>query len=473
MSNLNAFESPSTTEEAPQLKLGNLKRILTHEGIFHADDTFATAEVLLACSKRFPCYIHIQPVGKNGRIFAEVGEQKIEVIRARGTIQEEGDLVLDCGGEYCWWKWRFDHHQPDFHETWEGGKPMAATGLIHKHFVQPLLYMQCPGEWMTKHSWKLQSICENIDARDNGIFQEGYNISNCVASFIPPWSPDGEPSKQDMNRAFAKALEWALDIIMDIRMSDISTPDTMIKLMGVIVSNEARRRIAEVEAERLLSEKLEALFRESPHAPVLVLDKFIPHANSRAMKSTPKTLKFVVFPGNNGGWVCKSISDREKTGEGMVIKNRCDLPKQWGGLTNQELESVSGIKGAVFCHKNLFLFSCSTFAGAMEAAAEAIHDDDQVAFFADDLGRDIQMPEDPAEDVYPSPTADTRFVILEGIEHGNRFFSSYDENHDHTKSATGELWYRIIGYADTVAEAQTQLYGRPSPLSESTTVVLP
>ena len=51
-----------------------------------------------------------------------------------------------------------------------------------------------------------------------------------------------------------------------------------------------------------------------------------------------------------------------------------------------------------------------------------------------------------------------QYVILEGLEHGNRFFSLNSEK-DPTLSETGEVWYRIIGYADTIAEAQTKLFG--------------
>lgn len=55
---------------------------------------------------------------------------------------------------------------------------------------------------------------------------------------------------------------------------------------------------------------------------------------------------------------------------------------------------------------------------------------------------------------------DKPFVILEGIEHGNRFFTTNRRGEDPTKSATGETWYRIIGYASTVSEAQQNLYGK-------------
>lgn len=52
-----------------------------------------------------------------------------------------------------------------------------------------------------------------------------------------------------------------------------------------------------------------------------------------------------------------------------------------------------------------------------------------------------------------------KYVLLRGIEEGNTFCSMNTER-DPTTSATGEKWYEIIGYADSIEEAQTKLYGR-------------
>lgn len=50
-----------------------------------------------------------------------------------------------------------------------------------------------------------------------------------------------------------------------------------------------------------------------------------------------------------------------------------------------------------------------------------------------------------------------KFVILKGIECGNIFFSSNTPGADNTKSASGETWYNVLGYADTVDEAQRKI----------------
>jgi len=49
-----------------------------------------------------------------------------------------------------------------------------------------------------------------------------------------------------------------------------------------------------------------------------------------------------------------------------------------------------------------------------------------------------------------------KYVLLEGIENFNRFYSSNTDD-DPTKLFDGTVAYRIIGYADTSEEAQMEL----------------
>jgi hypothetical protein len=58
----------------------------------------------------------------------------------------------------------------------------------------------------------------------------------------------------------------------------------------------------------------------------------------------------------------------------------------------------------------------------------------------------------------------SQFIILQGLVEGNRFFTDHVKGKDQTKLADGSLAYRVIGYAETVEEAQTKLYGKPFPI---------
>lgn len=55
------------------------------------------------------------------------------------------------------------------------------------------------------------------------------------------------------------------------------------------------------------------------------------------------------------------------------------------------------------------------------------------------------------------PKTDAPWVILRGIQEGNRFFSDNIPGVDPTKLKDGTTAYTVIGYADTVAEAQKML----------------
>lgn len=56
-------------------------------------------------------------------------------------------------------------------------------------------------------------------------------------------------------------------------------------------------------------------------------------------------------------------------------------------------------------------------------------------------------------------TEKPKYVLLEGIELGNLFFSDFVEGEDPTLLANGEVGYTILGYANSIPEAQMKLYG--------------
>lgn len=58
------------------------------------------------------------------------------------------------------------------------------------------------------------------------------------------------------------------------------------------------------------------------------------------------------------------------------------------------------------------------------------------------------------------PIDTTKFILLEGLEFGNRFFTTYISMMIQTTLSTGEVAYKVLGYAASVEEAQIALYGR-------------
>jgi uncharacterized UPF0160 family protein len=74
-----------------------------------------------------------------------------------------------------------------------------------------------------------------------------------------------------------------------------------------------------------------------------------------------------VFGVNTTNWMAVAVP--RKNGS---FHNRAIFPPEWGGLSDKELEVVSGIPGAVFCHKELYIFVAKTKEAAFEAASQHI-----------------------------------------------------------------------------------------------------
>ena len=57
---------------------------------------------------------------------------------------------------------------------------------------------------------------------------------------------------------------------------------------------------------------------------------------------------------------------------GMTFKNRKDLPKSWAGLVDEELQKISGVPDAMFCHRGLFVANAKSREGAIKLAQIAV-----------------------------------------------------------------------------------------------------
>lgn len=56
-----------------------------------------------------------------------------------------------------------------------------------------------------------------------------------------------------------------------------------------------------------------------------------------------------------------------------------------------------------------------------------------------------------------------KYAIFKGLQEGNKFFSTNCPNEDQTKLADGTVAYEIIGYANSIGEAQVKLFGYARP----------
>lgn len=160
-------------------KIENLKTIVTHDGVFHADEVFATALI---------------------KLVAKSSNNQIKVIRTRNPkmLQEhltlETSIVIDVGNS------EFDHHQELKYNTINGEQiPMSSFGLVHKKFLELGLIF---------FDKDLQNLVTEIDKADNGVAPS--TMSTLVRTFTPNWN---DTSDTAMDCAFYRAVDFAKVIL--------------------------------------------------------------------------------------------------------------------------------------------------------------------------------------------------------------------------------------------------------------------
>lgn len=302
------------------------KKLVTHNGSYHADDVFAAAVLALVFEKRGEPY---------------------EIIRSRDEeIIAKANLVFDVGGIYDPAINRFDHHQPGGagkrpsfsaaanEEGEENGPEYASFGLIWKHFGMDLCSNVLIWEGMDKN------LVSPIDVFDNGIamFEKKFDFSPYLI--------------QDV--FFALRPTW-----MEERNIDDVFFDCVAIAKTILV-----REIAQREASLAAFNKIQEIYEKSEDKKILVFDESYP---DDALLNFQEVL-FVVYPRKaTNDWGVKTVRKELKT-----FHNRKDFPKEWGGLRDEELQRMTGVSGAIFCHKALFLTVAKDQESALQLAKLAV-----------------------------------------------------------------------------------------------------
>ena len=285
---------------------------ITHNGTMHADEVFATAFLSL--------YF------KNFKV-ARVSEVPKDI--------STKTIIYDIG------KGRFDHHQTDARIR-DNGIKYSSFGLLFEEYGLNYLKKLKLKNTKAIYNYLVKDFIEAIDAIDNGIFPEIkaiYKIKT-VSDVIKIFNPSyGSNDKED--EQFIKAVSLAESILTE-------------ELKNVIGKVEAG-----VKVKKILNKT---------KGPILILDEYLPYEETILTSLSGKKILFAIYPSNRGGYGIKTIpiSTTDKT-------SRVYFPKPWGGLTNDALEKVTGIKGSLFCHTNRFLMTASDLDTAKKLAELAIN----------------------------------------------------------------------------------------------------
>ena len=283
--------------------------VVTHNGIFHADDVFSIATL----KQVFP---------------------SLQLVRTRDSdILGQADIVVDVGGQYDSDKGRFDHHQRDGAGERENGVPYSSFGLIWKKYGLQI----CDSQQDVADAVDA-GLVSTIDAIDCGHVEglaEGISLSQTISMFNPTWEED-----DDIDKCFDEAVAFASRILERFVASAIGG----------------------VKAKEIVAKAIE----KAQDPRVIVLDKFTPW--KRTVHALSKDALFMVYPSQTGQWRIQTVPV-----EPGSFENKKSLPASWGGLSENELRDLTGIDDAMFCHNGLFIAGAESFESVMEMANLAIN----------------------------------------------------------------------------------------------------
>jgi len=290
-----------------------MQTLVTHGGIFHADDVFASAALLAA----FP----------GASLDRTRDPQRVAA----------ADLALDVGGG------AYDHHQRGGNGARDNGIPYAAFGLVWKAYG-PEMVAGLGGYTSVEMGWLFavadavdRLLVQQIDAADNGFALSGPPVIDGVRG-----------------ASVSSVIAW---------LNDESRPeqafDTALGIADTILRNVVRTAANQVDGAGLVRAAVVAATDG-----IAVLDQYVPDWQAQAC-ANPRAL-YVVYP-SAGTWRVQGVP--AVYGAPGVRKA---LPEAWGGLDGDALAVLTGVADATFAHRGLFIAGAVSREGALALAQLAV-----------------------------------------------------------------------------------------------------
>src|SRR3989344_2394959 len=292
------------------------KKLVTHNGAFQSDDIFGCAALCLLLERE---------------------GQEFEIIRTRDPeIIKTGDYVFDVGGIHDEATNRFDHHQINGAGKGLDNIEYAAFGLVWKKFGKVLAGGEKQAELINKR------LAAPIDAWDNGfdLVENKYDVTpyyiqHFFISMVPTWKEENITNDE----MFLKSVEIAKQILS--------------------------REIIHAQDALIAEKKVVSIYNNTEDKRIIILDKNYPY--EYALNNFPEPL-FVIYPRSTDNlWGVKAVRENPQT-----FNNRKDFPSSWGGMRDEELQKISGVPDAVFCHRGLFMAVAKSKEGAIKLAQIAL-----------------------------------------------------------------------------------------------------
>lgn len=282
-----------------------ITHLITHSGGFHADELLSS--VIL--TKLYP-------------------NAELHRTRDRDWLAPSNDkIIYDVGGDYNAQNQIFDHHQRPG-PLRQDGQPYSSFGLIWAHYGQDYLKaIKVPENNIeTIHQAFDAEFVLPIDLLDNGAMEP---------SVAGPLSILTLPSLFDMMKP-----------VFD-NTSPSATDDAFLKALSIariFVEAAIADRAAVLRAKSIVNDAIS----KAGKSQVLELPMGMPYL-SALRASGADHLLFMIAP-RGDDWTINGIKLNNDT-----FDQRADLPAAWAGLTDSDLETASGVQGAIFCHNARFI----------------------------------------------------------------------------------------------------------------------
>lgn len=235
-----------------------------------------------------------------------------KVVRTRDLhVLSKCDYVCDVGGVFDPALKRFDHHQSDY------SGPLSSAGMILNYLADQDIIESA---W---HKFLADKLIIGVDTIDNGGYTPPNGLctfSGVISEFVPV---DHDAPAKAYDTAFFEALDFCMGHLRRLRAR-----------FDYIQAAKAVVKHAMESKEK-----------------VLYFDKSIPWIESFfELGGEHHPAEFIIMP-TGKHWKLRGIPptyDRR-------MEVRRPLPEAWAGLLERELKKVSGIDGAIFCHKGRFI----------------------------------------------------------------------------------------------------------------------
>jgi uncharacterized UPF0160 family protein len=243
-------------------------------------------------------------------VFGQIDKDKI--VRSRDLkILAECEYVCDVGGIYDPKQKRFDHHQSEYIGD------LSSAGMVWLYLKDQKIVDEATYDFFNR------SLILGVDAHDNGRMTPEIGtctFSQVITNFVPPAY---DAPKDEQTKAFFEALGFVIGHLRRLKERF-----------------EYIQACREKVAESMKKQEKFLFFEEA----MPWMECFF------ELGGETHPALFVVMP-SSGHWKLRGIPPTLEE----RMKVRAPLPQEWAGLLDDDLKRVSGIPGAIFCHKGRFV----------------------------------------------------------------------------------------------------------------------